>query len=449
MGLRRFTVLLALACFAAGAGSAEPLPDERVAAYREFRTAFDAGNYQDALPHGIRVVELTRSQFGDEAPELLNPMSNLGTTYYRLRQYEPAMDTFRATLKLLDQESDSADERLVRPLLGLGLSLRALGRDEEAVVPLKRALDITRNREGLFALSQLPLQKQLIAAYMATQRLEEAGREQQYAFTVAETAYGKNDVRLLAPLDDLARWNEAMGRYSMARLLHVRAVQTADSAPGSTPVLAVNGLRGIARSYRLGYVYGETEEAAASAANASAADNMLQRAVVGPSGEGERALRVAIERLRAASPVDSRTLGEVQADLGDWYLTAGSPQRAIPQYRDAWNTLNSIGASQLLAQPVALTYRPPSVAVSRGPQDPDRYAVQDVDLRLGIDAQGVVRSTVVTNAAAERESAERAVSSAVRRTQFRPAMIGGEPAATTDTPFRERVWVKLPDPDKE
>lgn len=453
MNLRLISTLLACCGFAFATLAAERVTveisqDERIVAYAQFRAAFDAGNYTLALPQARQVVELTRSQFGADAQELANPLTNLGTTHYRMQQYESAMDAFRDALKVLEAVADSADPRLVRPLSGLGLSLRALGRDEEAIVPLKRAVDITRNREGLFAPSQLPLLRPLIGAYMNAGRSEEAGREQQYAYTLAENAWGRNDVRLLGPLNDLARWNESVGRYTMARMLYLRAVQVADSAPGSNPVLAVDGLRGVARSYLLAYVFGETEEAVASASNTSMSDSMLQNAVNVPPSEGERALRVAIERLRAAQPVDTRKLGEVQTDLGDWYLTAGAEPRAMALYRDAWNSLSAVGAADSLAAPQALTYRPPSLAVSRGSQDADRYAQQDVQLRLSIDATGRVREAVVTNAAPERESVERSVIAAARRAQFRPSIVGGEPVATGEATFSERMWVKLPEPDK-
>lgn len=448
MNLRLTGTLLACLGLAAIAPAAEVPQDERIAAYREFRSAFDAGSYEAALPHAREVVDLTRRQFGSDAPELVNPLTNLGATYYRMKRHEEAVDTFRDALGVLEAVADSADPRLIRPLAGLGLSLRALGRDEDAIVPLKRAVDITRNQEGLFSPSQLALLRPLVAAYMAVARSDDAGREQQYAYTLAENAWGRNDVRLLGPLDDLARWNEGMGRYTLARMLYARAVQIADTAPGSTPVLAVDGLRGIARTYRLGFVFGEAEESVASASNASMADSMLQRAVAAPSSEGERALRVALERLRAAQPVDSRLVGEVLTDLGDWYLTADAGARAMSAYREAWNALSAVGAADSLAAPVPLTYRPPSLAVARGQQDATRYAQQDVQLRLSVDAAGRVREAVVTNPAPERESIERSVMTALRRAVFRPSIVGGEPVATGEAQFTERVWVRLPDPEK-
>jgi tetratricopeptide (TPR) repeat protein len=424
--------------------SAEPVQDERLATYKEFRNAFDAADYAKALPLAAQVVEQTRGQFGADSLEMINPRTNVATTYYRMGRFGEALDGYREVLTRLDQQDDGTNPLLIRPLHGIGATLHALNRDADAIAPLKRAVDITRNREGMQSPSQMPLLKELVACYMSTGRLQEAGTEQMYAFNVAEATYGRNDIRMLGPLDDYARWNEAAGRYSAARALHIRAVQVAEAVLGTTTIQSVNGLRGIARTYRLAYVNGETEETAA-------ADNLGGTLVPAPvamaatqSPEGERALRIAIQRLAAAIPAQPQRLGEVQVDLGDWYLTGGAAARALPVYREAWNSLLQAGGEKLLATPVPLTYRPPPAAVARGTMDPNLYDAQTVELRLSIDASGNVRDAGVVNPAPERESAERAVASALKRATFRPVISDGTAVASTDQVFREQVYVKRP-----
>ncbi len=433
---------LLLTCSTPSVSLEAPL-DERLSAYRSFRDAFDAGRFSDALASATRVVDLTRSQYGAEAQELVNPLVNLGSTYLRLREHEQALDQYRAALSLLELEADNADPRLIPPLHGLGRSLLELGRGEEAIVPLKRAVDITRNREGLYAYSQMKLLRPLTDAYMSSARLEDAGREQQYAFTIAENTYGKNDVRLLQSLDDLARWNESAGRYTYARLLHGRAVQLAESLQGpSGPVLSVPGLRGLSRTHRLAYMNGETEEAVATANDASMADSMLRQALTAPSSEGERALRIAADRLKKSDPVDSRLLGEVLIDLGDWQMTAGNNNRALAQYREAWASLGATDGAALLGKPVPVTYHPPSIAVSRGTQDADRYETRTLSLRVSVDADGEVREAQAVDSTDATESAERALAAALKRSRFRPAFVDGAPISTTDTLFSELVYIR-------
>jgi tetratricopeptide (TPR) repeat protein len=446
MGLRILTVGI-VALLAASVGSAAaPILDERIAVYRQFREAFEAGNFVQALPLATQVIELTRNQFGPEAQELVNPLTNLGTTYHRMKRDDLAADTYREALKILDLDGNATNERLLRPLQGLGIALRALDRHEDAIAPLKRAVDITRNREGLFATAQLPLLHDLVSSYTAARHIEDAGRELQYAYTIAETAYGKNDVRLLPELDKYGRWNESVGRYTAARMLHSRAVQIADSAQGSSPLLAIDGMRGLARSFRLAFVMGENEETIAETLPRSFTENSTLVPVTGPSAEGERALRIAVQRLIAATPTDSNRLGEVQADLGDWYMTAGAQSRAIPAYKDAWNSFKLAGNENALVIPVPLTYRPPSIAVARGVEDPEQFDEQTVQLRLVITRLGEVRDAVVINPLPRREAAERAVISALKRSRFRPGISGGDSVDSTDVVYSERVYVRKPKP---
>jgi tetratricopeptide (TPR) repeat protein len=440
--IRRLAAVLLLP-FAAHAADAPP--DERIAAYQEFRRGFDAGEYTTALPAAVQVVELTRNQFGKDAPELANPLTNLGTTYYRLRRFGEALDSYREALTLLDLAGNATDERLVRPLQGMGAALRGLDRCPEAITPMRRAVEILRNREGLYTASQLPLMKELIGCYTAAGQQAEAGRDQQYAFTVAETAFGKEDPRLLGPLDDYARWQESVGQFAAARVLHARAVQLAESRLGPANLAAIPGLRGIARTFRLAYLYGESEESAQAAAALQdpLAAGMLARVATAPSSEGERALRAALERLNANATSPASLRAEVLLDLGDWYLIAGVAPRALASYRDAWQAYGTQAGKQLGA-PQVLVYRPPAMAVSRRGYGADTHDEQEVKLRLAVQPTGEVREAIVMNPAPEREAAERAVLTALKRSLWRPGLSDGNPVAVTDVEFLERVFVRRP-----
>ncbi len=417
--------------------------DDRAAAYREFRTAFDAADYQAALPLASRVVEITRSEFGPEAPEMGNALTNLATTYYRMKEYGMALDTYRAALTVLDLTGDATDPRLVRPLQGMGTTLVAMDRQLEALAPLKRAVDIVRNRDGLHNASQLPVLKSLIAAYAATDRIEDAGREQEYAVTVAEAAFGKDDLRMLPVLDEQARWFERTGRYAAARVVHTRAVQLADAAKPNG-VEAVPGLRGIARSFRLGFIYGEGDESVATATSElPTLGSNAARALTLPTAEGERALRIALARLGSA-PERAGMRGAVLVDLGDWYFTGDKSARAIETWREAWRELSTAGDTRLLDQPVAVVYLPPAIATSRRVRDTDDYTAETVQVRMVIAADGNVREATVANPVPDHESAERSVMAAARRASWRPAFRDGQPVTVSDYLFSEEIFVKRP-----
>lgn len=440
-------VLIALSVLQpASAAAPSGTPDDRAAAYRDFRAAFDKGDYKEALPIADLVLEMTRSQFEDEdAPEVASALTNLATTYYRMKAYGDALDNYREALDVLEVQGLAADPRTVRPLHGLGSTLLAMQRQDEAIAPLKRAVDIIRNQSGLHAEEQLAPLKALIAAYAATGLMADASREHDYAFSVAEQSYGKSDPRMLGPLNDLALWYEDIGRYTAARLLHTRAVQIADAANPEGRE-AIPGLRGIARCFRLSFAYGESQESV-SAAMSTLSDprtgGMVANAFDAPSSDGERALRSALTRLGDA-PDQAALRGAVLVDLGDWYLTASMRSRAIENWRSAWAELATAGNTDILSRPTAVVYLPPSIAVSQRQRDPDEHSVESVRIRMAVEATGELRETTVANPAAERESAEKAVLTAVRRGAWRPAFSNGEPVAVDDFLFIERVYVKLP-----
>lgn len=440
------TLLATLTCLVSlHTGAADDPADDRAAAYRQYREAFDAGEYARALPLAVRVAELTGNQFGAEAPELANPLTNLATTLYRLGEHGEALDTYRRALTIIDLQGNATDPRLVAPLHGIGLALRGLQRDAEAIVPLKRAVDIVRNRDGLHAAGQLPMLRALISSYERAGLRDDANREHLYAFNVAEQSWGRDDPRLLPLIAELARWYESTGRYTAARVLHLRAVQIADrESPGS--VKAVEPLRGVARTFRLAYVFGEPQDTI-MAVPGELPPSLGPMAMAGMSSalttEGERALRSALQRLENAGGGRNAERGAVLIDLGDWYRIAGVGARAMASWRDAWQALAAAGDTSALEQPAAVIYRPPQMVVSTRRLSADEYAIREIELRLSIAADGEVREATVANPSPQTESVERSLTSAVRRATWRPAFAGGIPVAATSFTFREQVYVRL------
>jgi hypothetical protein len=228
-------------------------------------------------------------------------------------------------------------------------------------------------------------------------------------------------------------------------VLHARAVQLADAKLGERNIAAVPGLRGIARTYRLAYLYGETEESAQSASTLQdqLAPTMMTRVVNTPSSEGERALRNALDRLNASSEAKAAQRADVLIDLGDWYLIAGLAPRALASYRDAWQALGA-DAPAKLGTPQMLVYRPPPVAVSRRGYSADTHEEQEVRLRVAVQPTGEIREAIVMNTAPEREAAERAVIAALKRGLWRPGLVEANPVAVSDVEFVERVFVRRP-----
>ncbi|MGA0799259.1 MAG: tetratricopeptide repeat protein [Steroidobacteraceae bacterium] len=421
---------------------------ERGELYLRFKSAFEAGDWASAEERATALVNLIESSENVTPRELVNPLTNLGTVAFRRGNIDTAIEHYQRAIKLIDGEMAGADSLLIRPLHGLGESLLAKGLSGEAAIPLKRAVDLSRNVDGLFNQNQIDIVDALIEAYVATGQLTDAEREHQYAFRIAETAFGKNDLRLLEPLDRYARWFESIGRYSTARGLHSSALQMAERQSADKPIVGVAALRGLARTWLLEGIYGPEVEPETAIREANEASGpFLSSAGAGRlNADGERALKFALNIISETKPRDSQLFAETLVQFGDWYLIAGSTQRAHANYLEAEKVLaeirDSAGTVRLLDNPRLLVYRAPAASITRlKPEDPTQYSLHDIEFALDVGPDGkVVDAKVISSTAPEATT--RAALLAARKARYGPRVAGNEVVAASGITLREKVWVR-------
>ncbi len=440
-------VIAALSClFAFGQPASASATSEQGELFLRFKSAFEAGDWASAEERATALVRLIESHGKDGSRELVNPLTNLGTVAFRRGNFDVAIEHYNRAIQLIDGERAGADSLLIRPLHGLGESLLAKGMAGEAVIPLKRAVDLSRNVDGLFNPSQIDIVDALIEAYVATGQLSDAEREHQYAFRIAETTFGKNDLRLLEPLDRYARWFESIGRYTTARGIHARALQLAERQSADKPVVGVPALRGLSRTWLLEGIYGPEVEPETPVREASEASGpFLSAAGAGRlNADGERALRLALNIVSDTKPRDERLYADTLVQFGDWYLISGSTQRAQASYLEAAKILSAAGAGaeRLLENPRLLVYRAPAASITRfKPDDPTQHTLHDIEFALDIGPDGKVIDAKVVSSTAP-EATTRAALIAARKARYGPRVSGTEVVATTGVPLREKVWVK-------
>jgi TonB family protein len=448
--MQRVCGMLAALLLAAPLTAAAVSDAERLALYREFLESFGKRDYAAALPLAENLVVLTEKQYGLEDRALVNPLTNLGTVHYRMGNYPAAELAYLRGVRILDARAAGADRMLLRPLQGLGETYYSAQRYAEAAAALKRAVDISRNVDGLFNIDQLPILETLIDSYVAQDRLQEAEKEHQYAFRVAESNYGRNDLRLLVPLDRYARWFEFLARYTSARALHARALLLAEQLAGRESPLRVDALRGLARTYYLEFIYGPEEAETTMDPFATGSLTAAPPAAGRLNSDGERALRIALDVLTNAKPIDLRRRGSTYTDLGDWYLISGSLARAMETYRAAWQDLAAAGDNALrqLTVPRRLAYRAPSVAVIRArPSNPQDYEERFVEVGFTVTREGKVTDAVATASDAP-EAVQKSVLFAVRKARYAPRIENGDAVDTPNVSFSERVLVRKATPTK-
>lgn len=424
------------------AGPAVAVTDaERINANQQFREAFDARRYAEALPLAQKVVDLTEEQYGKDARALVNPLTNLGTVHYRLKDYTAAEKEYQRSVEILERTAGATDRQLLRPLQGLGAAHYAESEYVDASVALKRAIDLSRNLDGLFNADQLQILEPLIASYVALDLTQEAEKEQQYALRVAETAYGRMDARMLKPLDRYGRWLEELGRYTSARLLYARALTIAEQTAGRGSLTAVEPLLGIARSYRLEFVNGVEEVPATQDAFANPDVAGLPGDAQRLNPDGERALRLALQAIEKNQPVDHKRRGDILLELGDWYMSAGGLARGIETYREAWKDYVAAGDTTVLTQPRLLTYRPPPSSAKRSTLKPDEADEHFVEVKFTVTKDGRTENVELAGGDAP-ESAQRSTVSAIKKARYSPKFEAGEPVEASGVTLRERILVK-------
>ncbi len=418
---------------------------DRVAVYQDFRAAFDARRYADALPLAEKLVALTEEQYGAKDRALVNPLANLGTTHFRMGDYKDAEGEYLRSVKIAADTGGNGDRLLLRPLHGLGRTYYATAQYEDASVTLQRALDLSRNLDGLLNAGQMAILEPLIGSLVSLERHAEADREFQYAVRVGESAWGSNDPRLARPLERYARWLERMGRYPAARAQYARELTVAENSGRIAAThLLVDPLLGIARTYRLEVLVGNDEEGNTyvdpftQAAPAMGGD----RNAHGLNPDGEKALLIALQTAAKAQPVDHPMRGTALMELGDWYLCADLPERGFARYREAWKEFEQTGSTAALDAPRQLAYRAPASSVSRSALTERENAEEhSVEATFTVTREGRTAS-VTTNSSDATTAQQKMVLAAVKRARYAPRLLNGEPVTTDGVKLLEKLVTK-------
>lgn len=419
---------------------------DRVSVYREFRVAFDAHHYPEALPLAAKLVALTEEQYGPKDRALVNPLCNLGTTQYRMGDYQDAEDSYLRSVKIAADTGANMDRLLLRPLHGLGATYYVTHQYEDASVTLQRALDLSRNLDGLLNPGQLTILDPLIGSLVSLERHSEADREFQYSVRVAESAWGGSDPRVIRPVDRYAHWLEHMGRYPSARSQYARELTVAEGAGTRAARLVIQPLLGIARTYRLEATNGSEEEGAqyVDPFTQSGFGLASDRGPRGLNPDGEKALQLALQTIDKMRPADHRLRGTALMELGDWYLCADQTDKSLTRYREAWKEFQQAGSTATLDAPRQLAYRAPASSITRSPLAERTNAEEhSVQATFTVTRDGHVNN-VTTNGTDASVTQQRLVLIALKHARYAPRLVSGEPADTEGVTLTEKLLSKKP-----
>jgi hypothetical protein len=248
---------------------------------------------------------------------------------------------------------------------------------------------------------------------------------------------------VLPRLTRLARWYEDTDRMELARLEWQRAVHIAEAEDGGRNAATIRGLLGVARTHRLQFVRDPDSVGISTCRVDPATGELTPLTICADLGrqvkldqEGEEAALDALRILDSTPEPPPRLLAETLLELGDWYMTAHDPARALPYYERAWPLLAEAGGTAInpLSAPRDVYFRPPRLALQHRLPPAAEAAVpanaSRVEFSLTVEADGAVSEVrPLTDAPDARTSRLRR---ALQHARFSPRFVDGHPVPTSE-----------------
>lgn len=441
------------AAAAASAPAATPAPASRVDVQAQFRTAFDAKDYEAATALARRFVELTEKEVGAGSEELQVALMNLATTQYLSGDYVGAESSYLRAIELTEASPRPRIERLARANAGLAATYYAGKRYDLAVARFEKAVAFNRRSNGLMNDGQLPLLDKLAGALTELGRYQEALQVQNYTLRIAERKYGASDPRVAPTLEKIGRWYSRVGAYEQAQQVLRRAIAIVEDAEGENSPDLVGPLTAVAdcsRRQLLDPV--QMARATPDVGTNTFYPNPDQPAPFSPTaaiGVGQKALDRAVAIATGRPDPSPIQLADVLTQYGDWFQVRGQPDRALPQYVAAWQAAIKVPykgktlADALYGAPLLLNYTRPAGWDRYASRPAQEITLKTVLLASTVTPEGRTREARVVDDGGDARRADLALK-ALGTASYRPRIEDGKPAETADVQFTQVFQVLLP-----
>jgi tetratricopeptide (TPR) repeat protein len=417
---------------------------QRPESEQEYWAQVEKKDWDQAILAAERLVEAARAKSNTAPFELAEHLTLLGSAQLAKRNYIAAGAAYSEALQIIEPRVTPTSEKLLEPLRGLGYTLAASGRHEQAVPYMERALIVSRRTQGLFNFNQQGLLRQLAASQATLGEYLSAEQQMQYLLRVGEHTYGKNDPRMATIHGLIGDFYMQAGLVGIARDSYREALQVVEKKLGRSALATVEPLRAYADSYRrelflsgLGFKTG-TERP-------TTMDPQMDPKTVNPrylNAEGERALKRAIKTLDSHPNRSTALLFDTLIDLGDWYMIRSAPEDAIPQYKRAVALLDHVepdqraAARNKLSFPVQVYYAIPLLATRYLNRPVEEVDQRFVHVSFTVGADGAVRDErVIDEDASPRQVSE--TLSSIRAARYRPKFVNGEAVDTPEVSMRQ------------
>ena len=398
-------------------------------------TEQDQGAAIDSLES---LIESTSEEHGMFAPELIEPLLQLGQAYVRYGDTEQALEALNRA-----QHITHRNDGVYSPAQGT-----ILQRKTQLALRLEDPLEANKQQKFLFfinthnfeKLEALPAYLEMAKWYMETGQYHRSRKKLEEAITLIEASAGESDLRLLEPLQLIAKSRRLQGvccseKY-LSRILDI--IENNQDIPADT---AASAYAELADAYTIS---GKFEEAAGFYSLASQHSNTRQHQepqMIAMSKQLDSRRNDNIKIYRPSNnlldryryqPMDRRALEE---RLG---LSEQPPQQfVLPLTENTYDirirdtlesTENTEPSEKLVGDPFQFMFKHIKAVIPRSLYDEVKLASIFISLKFTVTKTGTIRDIELEDSNAPIKL-NRLMKQVMKKTRFRPALVDGQPVA--------------------
>lgn len=371
----------------------------------------------------------------------------------------PALLEYEAAIAGLEAEGGAYNPRLAETMIAAAAVHTELGRYADALVLLRRALQIRRVNDGLYALTHVEILERMIENDFALGDADSLDRDYQHMYWIYRRNFGANDPRLVPLLEHIAdqrirayhaagRGNGTLHHAIVADQMNDRALRLLE------PVAERESGRYVTALYRTAVInyliakdamdpFVSIHEIRAAMLEAERpifdVETPQVREEIEDSafGKGQLALKKIRKLAQAREAAEPAAYAEMLAFEGDWYWVFRRKWDASRRYQDAWEVLgrNQVPAAEverIFGQPRRLKplLMPGETEIPRGHRG-------WVEALIEVPESGWPDNVRVTSSfpSFDPELHDRGALG-IAAIMYRPRMQDGKPVATSEVPIR-------------
>ncbi|WP_013322199.1 tetratricopeptide repeat protein [Gloeothece verrucosa] len=217
------------------------------------------GLYSLAEPWYKPCLDVLKSHFGEEHPDVASSLNNLAALYSSMGRYSEAEPLYQQALEINERLLGTEHPDLASSLNNLAALYSSMGRYSEAEPLYQQALEINERLLGTEHPDLATSLNNLAALYSSMGRYSEAEPLYQQALEINERLLGTEHPDLATSLNNLAGLYSSMGRYSEAEPLYQQALEMRERLLGTEHPSVATSLNNLAGLYSSMGRYSEAE----------------------------------------------------------------------------------------------------------------------------------------------------------------------------------------------